>query len=150
MALRPLTDKDLGALADWFPTLTRALAVDEQRLAAIIDDARSRREALAVVEEEAEGLLLYRSDAPEARAAQVELLAVAPDRRRFGIGSRAVLGLEQRLAGRRVGRCYVLVPSDLGLGLYFWLRLGYRPLTQAEWPHPVEGKTAAWMLRELA
>jgi hypothetical protein len=41
------------------------------------------------------------------------------------------------------------VPSDLGLALYFWLRLGYRPLLQRDWPAPVEGKTAAWMQREL-
>ena len=81
-------------------------------------------------------------------AAHVKLLAVAPDKRRLGIGGRAALALERRLR-RSAKRLYVLVPSRIGIALYFWLRLGYRPLTQRDWPEAPADAPSTWMVREL-
>jgi len=74
-------------------------------------------------------------------------LAVGAEWRALGLGGAAVPIVERaalRLHGRR-GR--VLVPANNGIGLYFWLRLGYRPDPAAAWPKPVEG---TWMLRDLS
>ncbi len=103
---------------------------------------------MVVVEGDPSGLLHYEAGAPDTRAARVHLLIVAPERRRLGIGGRAALALETRLSGE-VERIYIAVPSDLGLAFYFWLRLGYRPLTQSDWPAPPERPPAVWMVREL-
>jgi GNAT superfamily N-acetyltransferase len=143
--LRPLTQAHLRVSEGWLPSLP---GVDDD-LASAIAAARARGEALAVINGDAAGLLTYETNVPERGAARIKLLAVAPDRRRLGIGGRAAIALERRLARAGIERAYVIVPSDLGLAFYFWLRLGYRPLLQRDWPAPVEGKTAAWMLRDL-
>jgi hypothetical protein len=35
-----------------------------------------------------------------------------------------------------------------GIAMYFWIRLGYRPLMHSEWPCAREG--IAWLARDLA
>ncbi len=59
------------------------------------------------------------------------------------------LGSKWKRLRRSSRRVYVLVPSKLGLALYFWLRLGYRPLTQREWPAGPESTPSVWMMRDL-
>jgi len=73
---------------------------------------------------------------------------VAPDRRRLGTGHRSALALETRLPAS-IRRVYVSIPARLGLALYFWLRLGYRPLTQRDWPAAPDDAPGVWMVREL-
>jgi hypothetical protein len=80
--------------------------------------------------------------------AQVRFLAVEPGRRRLGAGGRAALALERKLK-RSARAIYVLIPEHLGLALYFWLRLGYRPLTQGDWPVAPDEGASTWMVREL-
>jgi len=74
-------------------------------------------------------------------------LAIGADWRALGLGGAAVPIVERAAAklGCRSGR--VLVPANNGIGLYFWLRLGYRPLPAADWPKPVDG---TWMHRDLS
>ena len=69
------------------------------------------------------------------RTATVPFLAIEPARRFRGLGGEAVLALERHLRARmRVETVYAPVPEARGLAVYFWLRLGYRPLLQAEEP----------------
>ena len=73
------------------------------------------------------------SDALAARLEDTTLvwswLAVAADWRGFGYGGAAVPIVER--AAMRLGATSgrALVPASNGIGLYFWLRLGYRPLS---------------------
>jgi GNAT superfamily N-acetyltransferase len=56
-----------------------------------------------------------------------EGMEVTPALRGLGLGSEAVRLLEGWSRRRGTLRCEALVPKSLGLALYFWLRLGYRP-----------------------
>jgi GNAT superfamily N-acetyltransferase len=157
MRLRPLRAKDIEPLA-WLPAVAEKSGYDhwaaEDALAAAIretplsGDQASACHTLCIDEDGPQGIIEYAIDAPVADAAHVRFLAVDPSRRRLGIGGRAALALERRLK-RTVERVYVAVPARIGIALYFWLRLGYRPLSQADWPAEPEGPPSTWMLREL-
>jgi len=146
--LRPLRESDLAALSTWLPQAAAALGCERWPDDAALRSAVGRDGALAIVEGDAAGVVSYRLGTPQPDAAEVSFLAVAPDRRRLGIGGRAALALEERLGGS-AARVYVSVPAQAGLALYFWLRLGYRPLTQVEWPARPARPPAAWLVREL-
>ena len=94
------------------------------------------------------------SDRPEPGAVSVPLVAVAPQRRFSGLGGEAVLAVEREVRARwGVQRCYAPVPDGRGLAVYFWLRLGYRPLTTAQAPWPLAGlsdepRRGMWMVRD--
>jgi GNAT superfamily N-acetyltransferase len=86
------------------------------------------------------GLALAMLGTPGAGDATVPFLAIDPARRFRGLGGEAGLVLEEHLRRRHsVERVYAPVPDGRGLAVYFWLRLGYRPLTLAESPGPLVG-----------
>ena len=59
---------------------------------------------------------------------EVGWIEVKEDRRRWGLGMDAVRLLEDEAARRwGVHEARAEVPVGVGLALYFWLRLGYRP-----------------------
>jgi hypothetical protein len=100
------------------------------------------------------GLALVRIDTPTPGDATIAFLAMQPGRRFRGLGGEAGLAVE-RLARERLGvqRVYAGVPEGRGLAVYFWLRLGFRPLSTAEAPRALlgltgESKPGIWMLRE--
>jgi GNAT superfamily N-acetyltransferase len=99
------------------------------------------------------GMAVIFRDWPAPGAATIAFLTVEPDRRFRGLGGEAGIELERNL--RRLGydRIYAPVPEGRGLGVYFWLRLGFRPLSLAESPKaPLgltsESKRGLWMLRD--
>jgi GNAT superfamily N-acetyltransferase len=145
VTLRPLRKGDVASIFAWLPDAARAAGCDRLTEPAALMDATK---VLVAVESEPSGVVQFETGAPHADAALVRALIVAPDRRRLGIGGRAAVALERRLA-RTAKRVFVPVPSDFGLALYFWLRLGYRPLTQAEWPAAPGRSPSTWMVREL-
>ena len=148
MELRPLRAGDIDAFAPWLSRAASDARCERWPDEATLRNAAGEKQVLACVENGPHALLEYATDAPVAGAAQVRFLAVAPDHRRLGTGGRAALALERRL--RRSARAiYVRVPEHLGLALYFWLRLGYRPLTQRDWPVAPGDGAATWMVREL-
>jgi ribosomal protein S18 acetylase RimI-like enzyme len=58
----------------------------------------------------------------------VRWIELAAEHRRWGLGAEAVRLLEVETAERwGVMGVRAHVPRDVGLALYFWLRLGYRP-----------------------
>jgi GNAT superfamily N-acetyltransferase len=140
--LRPVRKGDREALRAWLPRVAAEVGCAPRSEPALAEGAQ----VLVRNEGAAQAFVAYEAGAPECDAAVVRFLAVDRTHRRLGAGYRTVLALEERLA-RSARRCYVAVPARLGLALYFWLRLGYRPLTRADWPAPLED--AAWMVREL-
>jgi ribosomal protein S18 acetylase RimI-like enzyme len=142
-----LRASDVPSLATWLPDVATAIGCERWSTEHALRDAVGRDDVLLYHDAAGEAFISYALDAPKCNAAHIELLAVAADKRRLGIGGRAALALEKRLA-RSARQIYVAVPSTTGLALYFWLRLGYRPLTQREWPVALVG-SATWMEREL-
>lgn len=81
---------------------------------------------------------------PRHGLATVEALEVAEGERGWGYGSEAVRQLEGLLGERGVEGFAVAVDCQDGLGLFFWLRLGYRPILG----HSPDGRF--WMARMFA
>ncbi len=76
-------------------------------------------------------------------------LAVAEAQRAFGFGGAAVPLIERQAAKSGSTFARVRVPATNGVALYFWLRLGYRPLASGSWPAPGGAQAGTWMVREL-
>jgi GNAT superfamily N-acetyltransferase len=95
------------------------------------------------------GLLDQRAPYPAAGWLTVGFLALAEPCRGRGLGSEAVLALEEEASGLGLARRFAAgVVADAGRALYFWLRLGYRPLLQAHLPWPSPRGGVVWMVRE--
>ncbi len=133
VTLRPVIADDLAAIEDWWPEaaatvrgVREPVAVDE--LQRMIDEAGGETLVIAKADDpQPIGLLVYRLAAD--RWLEVRFLALAKALRGWGYGSEAVRlieesGLAQQFAAR--------VSGGNGLGLYFWLRMGYRPAEPGE------------------
>jgi GNAT superfamily N-acetyltransferase len=134
--------RDIEAVSSWLPAVATAAGYGDWDEAALCT-ALATGQALT----DADSLVTFRIGSPVTDAAQIEFLAVRPERRRLGIGGRLVLSVERKLKAS-IEEIYVSVPSRIGLALYFWLRLGYRPLLQSEWPSKPDG-VSIWMKRRL-
>jgi hypothetical protein len=89
------------------------------------------------------GAAVARLDVPLPATASVPFIVVDPERRYRGLGGEAALAIERHL--RRsfgVKDVFAPVPDGRGLAVYFWLRVGYRPLLAAQAPAPVTGLKA--------
>jgi GNAT superfamily N-acetyltransferase len=102
------------------------------------------------------GAAVVRRNAPTEEAVAVPFIAVAPGRRFRGLGGEAGLALERHLR-RRLGieKVYAPVPEQRGLAVYFWMRLGYRPLMAGESAWPLAGlndvaRAGIWLVRYAA
>ena len=86
------------------------------------------------------GLGVVRPEGPRPGAATFAFVTIDPARRYAGLGGEAALAAEAQ-ARRRwpVDELLAPVPEGRGLAVYFWLRLGYRPLTGAEAPWQLLG-----------
>ena len=98
------------------------------------------------------GVAVVRLEAPSAGSAVISFLAIDPGRRFRGLGGEAGLALDAQLRNKGFQRVYAPVPDGRGLAVYFWLRLGFRPLLQGESPGAVVGlkqepMRGIWMLR---
>lgn len=129
--LRPLVDADLPSIEPLYPEAAgrpaAALADPDAGLLAI-----SRRDDPTPI-----GLIDFRTGLPAAGWLTIGFIAVAAPYRGHGYGSEAVRLLEDDALRRgTAGRFRADVPMSNGLGVYFWLRLGYRPALPEErlWP----------------
>lgn len=143
MTLHPLRKADVESLATWLPKTAADAGCERWSSETAIREATGDEGALT----SDDCFLAFEIGVHLPRAAQIELLAVPPGRRRLGIGSRTALAIEKRLR-RSADAIYVAVPARLGLALYFWLRLGYRPLLQPDWPARLDD-ASVWMVRKL-
>jgi GNAT superfamily N-acetyltransferase len=148
--LSALTPEALARMAGWLPaslapewTLTDLESALEAATGVLISDA----------DETPIGLALVRLDAPAAGCASVPLITIDPERRFRGLGGEAGIALDRHMRASGFEKVYAAIPDGRGLAVYFWLRLGFRPLTTPEWPGPVTGllgesRAGIWMLRD--
>lgn len=117
IALRPFRQDDIAIVGVW---LSEAAQRDpEDTWLAITLDSK----------EEPIGIITYRAGYPKAGWLTIRFVGVAPPLRVCGYGSEAVRLLETE--ARRLGLASSFradVDPNSGLSLYFWLRLGYRPV----------------------
>ncbi len=120
MALRPLSEADIEVIG-WYE--------GAEELRGRLDDATCGVLAITRCEDgSAIGVVEYRLGVPEDGWLSVETIAVEPGRRGLGLESEAVWLVEGDAVRRGLARRFRAgVRRDDGLGLYFWLRLGYRP-----------------------
>jgi len=117
--LRPARDDDIPAIAPWCD------GADVVRPEAAARELVITRAGA----DEPIGLLRYRAGEPAEGWVTIGCVVLAEEERRRGLGADAVQLFEEAVA-RRYGVRHFRAGVDAGngLSLYFWLRLGYRPL----------------------
>jgi RimJ/RimL family protein N-acetyltransferase len=147
VALRSPTEEDIAAVKPWYEEavaasmgLPAADAPGIQNLYFGMEAAEADPDAglLAIVRQSdgtVIGLLDYRANNPDRGWLTMGFIAVARGQRGWGYGSEAVWLLEAEAARKwEAQRFRANVDARNGLGLYFWLRLGYRPARPGEVP----------------
>jgi RimJ/RimL family protein N-acetyltransferase len=139
--LRPLNEHDLAAIEIWYEEAARA-AYESRSLAELWRSVREGSNRLLAIErpdeDETIGLLEY---AVRDAWLAVPFIALAKGYRGWGYGSEAVRLLEEWAVRQALAtRFRAEVDVRNGLGLYFWLRLGYRPGRKDEFGWQEEGE----------
>ena len=149
VSLRLVKRSDLPLIETWYEE-ARAAAYAERPLQQRFEEAKAAGcDLQAIVDKEREivGLLDYRVDDPAEGWVTNVLLTLAAGRRGWGYGSEAVRQLEEK---HKRSRFLAQIDVRSGLGLYFWLRLGYRPAHPSEvfW-RPSERNAIIAMVRDF-
>jgi RimJ/RimL family protein N-acetyltransferase len=150
VSLRPIRDDDVAAIEVWLDEAVAAAGIPH-RLPLSQDAGEGRSvdagdSGVLVIERMAEngpvGLVEYNvSDG----WLTLPFIALAKVYRGWGYGSEAVRLFEEWAVDERLAeRLRAEVSVRNGLGLYFWLRLGYRPGTSAG-----NGRDVMTMVREI-
>lgn len=150
--IRPATREDLPDIERWYREAAAAVlgipeAPAEDTLQRRFDEAGGQLLLIARADSpEAIGLLGYRAAYPADGWLTITFLAMAAGHRGWGHGSEAVRLLE---AEHAAAHYLAEVAPRNGLGVYFWLRVGYHPAHFGEvfWRAPGEGGTMA-MVRD--
>ncbi len=145
VSLQQLGEADLAIIDAWYEEAARA-AYESRSLREVWRSARERNTGLLAIgradEDEAIGLLEY--VVRDAWLA-VPFMALTKVYRGWGYGSEAVRLVEEWAVRKRLTtRFRAKVDLRNGLGLYFWLRLGYRP-----GPSAGDGRAVMTMVREI-
>ncbi len=131
VVLRPLVEADLPSIEPWYPEAAERLAAAQADADADLLTVARRDDPTPI------GLIDFRTGQPAPGWLTICLIVVAAPYRGHGYGSEAVLLLEDDALRRgAAGRFRADVSMSNGLGIYFWLRLGYRPARPEErfWP----------------
>ncbi len=154
VALREIADGDAAWLDTWLGAVAESVGYDAINIAdaaaSLVGRLRAEPSLRArIIERDgaAAGAVVYRLHAPRRDASVIEFVGTPPAeaRRGSGMAAAAVIEREIREAGTKI--VYVPAPDRHGIAVYFWIRLGYRPLPSAEWPCLRAG--VAWMARRL-
>ena len=128
VVLRPYRDDDMPVMEALLPQSD--------------DDAEVLTICRAGEDDRSIGILEYALGEPSEGWATVKWVALVDGERRWGLGQDAVRLFEEEARRCGVRAFRTRVPASLGLALYFWLRLGYRPLD-------VRGNAVLEMVREV-
>jgi hypothetical protein len=154
VALRPLEEGDAAWLDQWFGAVAASVGYHtgretpsdglRRRL------AREKRLRVRTVERDgrAVGVAVYRVYTPRRESAMFEFIGTTPADARRGSGMAAAALVEELLRAGGTRTVYAPAPAGHGIDVYFWIRLGYRPLPRAAWPCAIEN--VAWMRRDLS
>lgn len=143
VTLRPSRPEDGDWLASWLPPLTALLRYPDDP--ASLGDGSDAVVHVFQRDGADAGIIVHRT---EGERAVIELVAAAPGQARRGAGMAAAVLLEDQLARGGVRTLYAPVAETHGISMYFWMRLGYRPLLRAAWPCEQEG--IVWLRRDIA
>jgi len=137
--LSPSLERDIEAIARWHKKAV-VLAGSLAPLSELLDSTGPRRTLVLTdgTNQEPVGLILVALDDPEPGWATVALLAIARQEER-DVAALGVALLQAHLQGE-ASHIRAGVPPDVGLALYFWLRLGYRPVVSGQ---------GLWMISDL-
>ena len=129
VAVRLFGEADLSQVGLWY---------EGRRLEEARSDPNVTLLAVTNREDEAPiGVVGYRVGSPEDGWLSFDFVAVEPGLRGLGLESEAVRLVEGDALERGLARRFWAgVDHNDGLGLYFWLRLGYRPARGGEDPWP--------------
>lgn len=146
VTLRPITSVDLAQIEPWFAEASAAVyggdPDSEDTLQRRFTEARDRLLVIAGTDGEPIGLVEYRVHEPAEGWLSIAFIALKDGLRGFGYGSEAVRALEAWAEkSHRVTSFLAEINPRNGLALYFWLRVGYRPVHAGEvfWRAPDEG-----------
>jgi RimJ/RimL family protein N-acetyltransferase len=145
VTLRPVGRADFAQIESWYGSALTLAHAERSLEARCVDSGASGYQLLAICEKgetDVVGLLDYRVHQPADGWLTTVFIAIADGRRGFGYGSEAVRALEaSTMKSHKVTSFLADVSVHNGLGLYFWLRVGYRPAHEGEvfWRAPNEG-----------
>lgn len=151
--LRPLATADAPWLDSWLGTVASVAGYvesDSTTAASLLDRLHAERGLRCrILERDGEdvGLVVYRLQAPTRGAAIIEFVATPAAAARLGSGMRAAALIEEELLAARIKTVYAPAAAVHSIAIYFWIRLGYRPLLRSEWP--CERAGVAWLRRDL-
>ena len=151
VALRPLRTVDDAWIDAWLPSAAASVGSDLSDAASL----RQRGRHALVIERDGDavGAVAYALHRPKRGAAIVEMIATPPEHARRGSGMAAATLLESMLRDAGVRTVYAPSPERHGIAMYFWIRLGYRPLLRRDWPctrDSVACDGVAWLTRDIA
>ena len=131
VAVRPARASDGDALASWLgDALTAAVedGTEAARLLDVIERGVAAGAGVYAIEEwgSVVGVVLARA-VDDGAATRFDALVVRPEARRRGIGAKAMALVEEATGARRF---LAETRARDGRALYFWLRLGYRPILE--------------------
>jgi hypothetical protein len=144
VALREIRPDDAAWLATWLPEVAAGAGHADFDLDEWIATDSVR---IIVGNGTDAGVVGYRLHEPTRDAALLTMVAMPRDQARRGVGMAAAALIEGTLhdAGARV--LYAPATATHGISMYFWIRLGYRPLPRTGWP--CSRASVAWLSREI-
>lgn len=146
VVLRAVSGDDAAWVGGWLPAAAASVGHEGGSDAKFGRDKTSKT---MIIERDGErvGVLIYRLHTPKRGKATIELIATPPEHARRGSGMKAAAMIEDELCAQGVREIYAPAPAAHGIAMYFWIRLGYRPLERDAWPCAREG--VAWLVRRL-
>ena len=151
VSLRPLVPADAAWLDPWLADVVALLGCDVAVSAAALcrRAAQDRAVRARAIERDGPpiGVALYTLDRPGRAAATIDLVATSPGQARRGAGMTAARLAEGEMRAAGISRVYAPAPATHGIAVYFWIRLGYRPLLRPAWPSERPG--VGWLMRDI-
>jgi len=144
VTLRAIGPDDVPWLATWLPDVAVAAGCADLDIAGWVATDSGQ---IIVADGADAGVVGYRLQQPAADAAVLTMVAMPREHARRGAGMAAAALVEEALRGAGARIVYAPATAAHGISMYFWIRLGYRPLPRAEWPCARAG--VAWLSREI-
>jgi GNAT superfamily N-acetyltransferase len=148
VSLRDLQRDDERWLDAWLSASVRSVEYDRIDASALFESLGKLVAGGVIVRiivaTEPVGLAIFRID--DGRG-MFEFVGLAPAASRQGLGQRGAMLAEEEMRTAGARRLFAPAPAMHGIAVYFWVRLGYRPLLRAEWPCARDG--VAWLARDL-
>jgi hypothetical protein len=144
ITLRECDRDDVAWLRDWLPDVAAGAGHTDFDLSEWMANERVQ---IIVADGTEAGVVSYRLHEPAPDVALLTMVAIPRGQARRGAGMAAAALAEETLRGAGARVVYAPATAAHGISMYFWIRLGYRPLPQAAWPCSRPG--VAWLSREI-